>query len=162
MSDESPSVRNNSDKGRGKIRNGLAVGLVAFVLLAVASWFLFSKTRAESQRPSTAVPAVRDVLHLEGFVVNLADPPGDSFLRIGMDLGLGRPLKGHGEKDAGVAPTAQVRDVILRVLTTYQSNDLLVPAGKIRLKQQLLESLQAAIPELAVREVYFTDFLVQH
>jgi len=70
-------------------------------------------------------------------------------------------IKGGGEKEAGAVPTAHIRDVILRVLTTYQSNDLLAPAGKMRLKQQLLESLQAAIPELEVQEVYFTDFLVQ-
>jgi flagellar FliL protein len=93
--------------------------------------------------------------------VNLADPPGECFLRIGIDLGLARSISVHGERDAAAIPTAHVRDVILRVLTTYQSNELLAPAGKLRLKQQLLESLQTAIPELAIREVYFTDFLVQ-
>jgi flagellar FliL protein len=161
MSEEPSSVKNNSDKGRGKKVKRFAAALLAFVLLAGASWFLISKTRGESGGQAAAAPAVKEVLHLEGFVVNLADPPGDGFLRVGIDLGLGRSIKGHGEKEAGTVPTARVRDVVLRVLTTYQSNDLLAPAGKIRLKQQLLESLQAAIPELAVREVYFTDFLVQ-
>lgn len=161
MSEKSSSVKNNSDKGRGMMVKVFAAASLAFVLLAGAFWFLFLKTGVGNGGHAAAAPAVKEVLHLEGFVVNLADPQGDGFLRIGIDLGLGRSIKGRGEKETGTVPTAQVRDVVLRVLTTYQSNDLLVPEGKIRLKQQLLESLQAAIPELAVREVYFTDFLVQ-
>ena len=160
MRDDSRSIKNNSDKGRSTIATGLVVGLLASAIVAGASWFLLTKARGASARQATA-PVVKEVLHLESFVVNLADPPGDGFLRVGIDLGLGRSIKGHGEKESGAAPTAQIRDVVLRVLTTYQSSDLLAPAGKIRLKQQLLESLQTAIPDLEVREVYFTDFLVQ-
>ena len=161
MSEESPSVKNDSDSKDAKLLKGLAAGFVAVILLTGASWFLISKTRAASVGHPTTPPTVREVLHLEGFVVNLADPPGECFLRIGIDLGLARSISVHGERDAAAIPTAHVRDVVLRVLTTYQSNELLAPAGKLRLKQQLLESLQTAIPELAIREVYFTDFLVQ-
>ena len=56
-------------------------------------------------------------------MVNLADPSGDCFLRVGVDLlGLERSISGHGEKEAAALPTAQVRDVILRVLSTYNSD----------------------------------------
>jgi flagellar FliL protein len=162
MSEESPSIKNNSEKGRGTLAKGLAAGVVVFALLAGAFWILVVKRQAVGgQSPAASAPAVKEVVHLEGFVVNLADPPGDCFLRIGIDLGLARSIKGRGEKDEGAIPTAKIRDVVLRVLTTYHSNDLLDPVGKVKLKQQLLESLQAAIPELEVREVYFTDFLVQ-
>ncbi len=140
---------------------GFAAGLLAFALLAGAAWFIISKPKSESVGHAAAPAAVKDVLHLEGFVVNLADPPGDGFLRIGIDLGVGHAIKASGEKESGTVPTALIRDVILRVLTTYQAVDLLVPAGKLRLKQQLLESLQSSVPELEIREVYFTDFLVQ-
>jgi len=161
MAEESPDIKNNSDKGRGKTVKRLAAGFLVFVLLAGGSWFVIRKPRGEGVGRAAPTPAIKEVLHLEGFVVNLADASGDSFLRIGIDLGLGRVIKGGGEKEAGAVPTAHIRDVILRVLTTYQSNDLLAPAGKMRLKQQLLESLQTAIPEIEVQEVYFTDFLVQ-
>jgi flagellar FliL protein len=158
MAEQTATIKNNSDKRRGGKAKGLATGIVALALLASAAWILNSKRQANGGQPA---PAVQDVMHLEGFVVNLADPPGDCFLRIGIDLGLGHSINGHGKNENVAAPTARVRDVILRVLTTYQSTELLAPEGKIRLKQQLLGALQAAVPELAVREVYFTDFLVQ-
>jgi len=160
MSLDSPRIKNNSEKGAGKTPAVIVGGLLAITLLAGASWFLLSKSRTESGSPPPA-PAVKEVMHLESFVVNLADPPGDCFLRLGIDLGLGRAINAHGEKDTGAVPTAQVRDVVLRVLTTYHSADLLAPTGKVKLKEELVKSLQAAIPELGVREVYFTDFLVQ-
>jgi flagellar FliL protein len=161
MSQESPSIKNNSEKGASKTSIVVVGGLLAVALLAAASWFLISKSRAETAEKPPAAPAVKEVMHLESFVVNLADPPGDCFLRLGVDLGLGHPLKARSEKDAGAVPTAQVRDVVLGVLTTYHSADLLAPSGKVKLKEELVKSLQAAVPELEVREVYFTDFLVQ-
>jgi flagellar protein FliL len=161
MSEESPSVKNNSDKGHGQMLKGFAAGILVFLLAAGAFWFWISRTNAQSAKHAPAGPAVKETLHLEGFVVNLADASGECFLRIGVDLGLGRSVAGHDEKAAQSIPTAQIRDVVLRVLTTYQSDELMGAEGKTRLKQQLLEALQAAVPELAVREVYFTDFLVQ-
>jgi flagellar FliL protein len=158
MAEQTPTIKNNSDKRRGGMTKGLAAGIVALALLAGAAWILTSKRQANGRQ---AAPAVQDVMHLEGFVVNLADPPGDCFLRIGIDLGLGHSINGQSKNENMAAPTARVRDVILRVLTTYQSTELLAPEGKDRLKQQLLGALQTAVPELAVREVYFTDFLVQ-
>jgi flagellar FliL protein len=160
MSEESASIKNNSDKGLGKKAKVFAAFL-AVALIAGVSWILISKSRAETGGQAPAAPAVKEVVHLEGFVVNLADPSGDCFLRVGVDLGLGHAIDRRGEKDNGAIPTAQVRDVVLRILTTYRSDDLLAPEGKIRLKQQLVQSLQAAVPELGIREVYFTDFLVQ-
>jgi flagellar FliL protein len=162
MSKDRLSIKNDSDSGFGKTATAFAAGLLAFALLAGGAWFLTSKRRAGTgSPPAAATPSVKEVMHLESFVVNLADPSGDCFLRVGVDLGLERSINPHGEKEAAALPTAQVRDVILRVLSTYNSDDLLAPEGKIKLKGELVKSLQGTIPELGVREVYLTDFLVQ-
>jgi len=98
------------------------------------------------------------------FVVNLADPEQNRFLRVGIDLGLENPLptKGKGGKGgADELPTGPVRDCILSVLSTWHSDALLAPEGKQKLKDELLRALRDHVPELGVREVYFTDFLVQ-
>jgi flagellar basal body-associated protein FliL len=47
------------------------------------------------------------------------------------------------------------------VLTTWRSDALLAPDGKQKLKTELVRALRENVPELGVREVYFTDFLVQ-
>ena len=103
---------------------------------------------------------VHALFELEGFVVNLADTEANSFLRVGIELGLEHdPEGGHGSDDA--VPTARMRDAILAVLSTWESNALLTQEGKAKLKEQLVEVLQERVPEMGVQEVYFTDFLVQ-
>jgi len=90
-------------------------------------------------------------------VLNLADPGQRSYLRVGIDLGLGREM-GKGEN---APPIAQLRDTILAVLGESRVEDLLTEKGKIRLKEDLLHALQQRMPEQAVEEVYFTEFLIQ-
>jgi flagellar FliL protein len=122
---------------------------------------MFSKQSAASKKASGAAQ-IKAVMHLESFVVNLADPEENRFLRVGIDLGLENPLsaKGGGGEETGV-PTARVRDTILGVLSTWRSDALLAPEGKQKLKEELVRALRGRVPELGVREVYFTDFLVQ-
>ena len=61
----------------------------------------------------------KGTLHLETFVLNLADPGQRSYLRVGIDLGLGHEV---GKKDtAAVGP---VRDTILGVLGEAKVDEL--------------------------------------
>ena len=119
-----------------------------------------NKPSAESEMPGTSV--VRGVLHLEPFVVNLADSEDNRYLRVGIDLGLetALPAKEAKSGESGV-PTARIRDCVLSVVTTWRSDALLAAEGKQKLKDQILHALQSQVPELRVKEIYFTDFLVQ-
>lgn len=136
-------------------------GLYLVLALAIA---LVAASPA-CQKPVADTPSdgsVKDVLHLEPFVVNLADPEGDRFLRIGVDLGLASaPAPKEGRTSAGDVPTARIRDCILSITSAWRSDDLLAPDGKRKLKNQLLCALHERVPDLAIREIYFTDFLVQ-
>ena len=114
---------------------------------------------SSSEQPTTEAVKIKSTLHLETFVINLADPEQKAYLRVGVDLGLaGENKKKEGE---GGVPIALVRDTILGVLTVYRPDDLLTPAGKTRLKTQIVQSLQQRVPDLGVQEAYFTEFLVQ-
>jgi len=52
--------------------------------------------------PAGTDTAVKSTLHLETFVLNLADPGQRSYLRVGIDLGLGREM-GKGQDAPPVA-----------------------------------------------------------
>jgi flagellar basal body-associated protein FliL len=129
------------------------VGLLGFAGLAL--WFWASRGDSAPGEASDA-SAVRSTLHLDSFVLNLADPDQRSYLRVGIDLGLSREIK-HGEE----LPVAAVRDTILGVLGEAQVSGLMTAAGKTKLKQDLLRALRDRLPQLGVQEVYFTEFLVQ-
>ena len=109
-----------------------------------------------------ASSAPRYVAHLDGFTVNLADPEETHFLRITMDLGLDRVPEGVDKsKLAQSLPIPRMRDAVLSVLTVCKADELLTPEGKSILKKNLLAALNKAVPEIGVREIYFTEFLVQ-
>jgi len=144
-----PDADKKSSKGRVW---GVVVLLV--VLTGVGIWF--GATRGTESAPEEATK-VRSTLHLETFVLNLADTDQRSYLRVGIDLGLSREAK-RGEELPAVAP---VRDAILGVLAEAKVDDLMTAAGKTKLKENLLHALQERVPQLGVEEVYFTEFLIQ-
>lgn len=128
--------------------------LFVVALVAVALWFWSNRDRDVR---ATDGPAVRSTLHLETFVLNLADTEQKSYLRVGVDLGLGLAPKRTTEG----YPIARARDAILSVLAVGRADDLVTAQGKTQLKQDLLRALQDRVPEMEVREVYFTEFLIQ-
>jgi flagellar FliL protein len=107
---------------------------------------------------------------LDSMVVNLADPGGHAYLRLGLALvieGNAVPAalaEGGGAKAMASLPREQeipIRDTVLTVLGQQTSPALLEPGGRERLKQALLAALAAQHPELRVHGLYFSDLLVQ-
>jgi flagellar FliL protein len=134
-------------------------GLAVFTAVGGLGCKSSSQASDDHGRGSHA-PQIKAVMHLEPFVVNLADAEENRFLRVGIDLGLESPLSAKGGKE-GEVPTARIRDCILAVLSTWHSEALQAPDGKQKLKDELVRALRARVPELGLREIYFTDFLVQ-
>jgi flagellar FliL protein len=107
---------------------------------------------------------------LEPILVNLADEGGHAYLRLGLTLDVeGEAAKAEGGADGkgagdGKTPSEQalaVRDTVLAVLGQQTSAWLLGPDGKEHLKIELKEALAKHNPQLKVKDIYFTDFLVQ-
>ncbi|MBZ5631111.1 MAG: flagellar basal body-associated FliL family protein [Acidobacteriia bacterium] len=157
MADEQVAPPPVPESGRKKLK----ILLIAAVLLAGAGGALFYLTRPQ---PAHASPeetrAPKAVLHLDEFVVNLADENDRAFLRIGIQLGLAHELRKGGEsKTLELVPP--IRDAILGALTQHKADDLLTTQGKAALKQAIINAVNQRLPELGVQDVYFTEFLVQ-
>lgn len=149
-----PTVTPAEDKTRPSSKTSVAFVVFMVALLALGAWF-WSAARTRSS--SGAGQVVKSSLHLETFVLNLADREQRSYLRVGIDLGVGREI-GKGEN---APPVGQVRDTILGVLALSKVDELMTAPGKAKLKQDLLRALQERVPQLEVQEVYFTEFLIQ-
>jgi flagellar basal body-associated protein FliL len=125
-----------------------------------AAWFFAQRVNTGAASKPAAIPG--QVVHLEGFTVNLADPEESHFVRVTMDLELERmPSPRDKEKPASGLPVARIRDAIIAVLAASKADVLLTPDGKIQLKKNLVNALNSKVPEMSVREIYFTEFLVQ-
>jgi flagellar FliL protein len=152
---------NKDAKQEPKQSNSLVLILGVALLLVIAGgggWFYMHQ--GKTTQASSPQPQELHTVHLEGFTVNLADTEDNHFLRVTIDLGLGHTPKAAKEGESDI-PTARVRDAILTVLTAGKADVLVTQEGKAQLKKNILEALQQTAPELDVREVYFTEFLVQ-
>jgi|SRR5271155_5123063 len=135
----------------------MVMGALVALSLAAAGWFWHRSTEAQANQVDD--DRVRSVLHLESFVVNLSGATDNAYMRVGIDLGLGIEQK-EGEKQT--AFNGRLRDTILSVLGTQSVEALLTTQGKAKLREDLLKAIVERVPEIHCREIYFTEFLVQH
>ena len=151
-----PNVQVSSapNKAPPKKKNWRAAALA--LGLGAASVFVW--WGCERSTSAAAGAAGESTVALETFVVNLNGSGQRAYLRVGITLGMAHPLSSN--RAEGV-PTALVRDTILSVLATAQPEALLQIEGKRRLKEELLKALQERVPQMAIENVYFTEFLVQ-
>jgi flagellar basal body-associated protein FliL len=136
---------------------GGAVFFGIAILLAVVVVGILIARRNGSEAPSSVDRQVAATLHLDTFVLNLADPGSRSYARVGIDLGLKRPL-GKGDNAPALGP---IRDTIIGIIGQTKADDLTTTGGKAKLKDDLLHALQQREPGLGVEDVYFTEFLIQ-
>ena len=125
---------------------------------------------AAPQKTESVALATTHAMVLEPLLVNLADSGGSSYLRVALTLRVEdvvdkKAAKADSEKakddkssDDGVAP---VRDTVLALLGRQTADGLLAADGKERLKIELKTALAEHNPDLKVKDVFFTDFLVQ-
>ena len=149
-----------------KVPLGLIAGVVVASLCAGASatWLLTRRTNAAAGNAAAHAlkPADRgQIVKLDGFTVNLADSEASHFLRTTLALEVEQIPESGKEKPEAAFPIARIRDVILSVLTASKADPLLTSEGKTQLKKRILDSLRTEVPELQVRDIYFTEFLVQ-
>ncbi len=159
MSEE--TTAGNKETQEAKKSNNLVLILIAVFVLVIAGgggWFY--QHQGKTAQASAPQSEQLHTVHLEGFTVNLADVEENHFLRITIDLGLGHTPKAAKEGESEI-PTARVRDAILTVLTAGKADTLITQEGKAQLKAAVLSAIQQRVSELDVREVYFTEFLVQ-
>jgi flagellar FliL protein len=150
------------------------VGIIVGVACLAGGVYLLMRTGKLHTGPllvfseRTSAPAVAThTISLDPILVNLADPSGHAYLRLGLALEIEDGPLTVASTDAAHAMNLlkereiPIRDTVLAVLGQQTSSALLESGGKERLKQDLQAALALHNPELKVRNLYFSDFLVQ-
>jgi flagellar FliL protein len=98
------------------------------------------------------------ILDMEPFIVNLADPAGKRYLKLKIAV----DAKDDKLKQEITARIPQIRDSILLLLTSKSYADIAPVAGKIRLRNEILQVFNRALMGVgSVHGIYFTEFVVQ-
>ena len=154
----------------------IIVGVV--VLLAVGgggafAWFKFlaphkveAKTpeakasehgaEAKPGEPGAAVAKIGPILDLDPFIVNLADVE-PRFLKVTIKL----ELDGFPAKAEVSERIPQVRDALLILLSSKETVTLKPTAGKLQLRDEILQRINSLLSAGQARNAYFTEFVVQ-
>jgi flagellar FliL protein len=97
------------------------------------------------------------VVPLDSFVVNLADEGAQRYLKVTMKiefLGSQPPPHFSGRQ-------AQIRDLILTLLSSKSVGDVRTVEGKAQLRDEIIARVNRVLGDDAVRAVYFAEFIVQ-
>ncbi len=169
MAEEAKEQQEES-KGGGK-KKLLIIGLVLLLLLggggaAAYKFLVLDKQKAAKEKEKKAEKIVDDIKNIEDigvqfdvgtFIVNLQDKDADRYLKITIVLDAqDEKVKAELEKRL-----PQVKDAITTLLFTKTSSELRTAEGIEELKEEILKRVNAILPIGGVKNVYFTDFVIQ-
>jgi flagellar FliL protein len=157
----------------------ILMGLVLVLVLGMGGgmFMIWSKLSAVSPKavvPETGAEVAPDkakpeeigaVVSMDTFIVNLADPGGNRYLRVTMDLELaGKPADKSAGKTAGdelAKRMPQIRDAILMILSTKRYSDISTPEGKTALREEILNAANGLLASSQISRIYFKEFVIQ-
>jgi flagellar FliL protein len=143
------------------------IAIVVVVLLlggGGGAWYMLRASAPEGAAPA-AEPAKKLSEHglvtFEPFVVNLADPGNQRFLRASIQLVVETPEEAKEFEEKRVLVMG-ARDAIVNTLSEQTSDHLGTAEGKLKLRETLKEHVSAALTEIEVVDVLFSDFVIQY
>lgn len=145
------------EKRKRKSKKILLVTSVVLLLLAgVGAFYLFSKKAKKDER--VLLPSqVGVMMDLGAFTVNLADRDVDAYARVSITLELSNEkVKREVEKRLPI-----IKDAIIDVLSSKTSSFVKTPEGRESLRLELIKRINTILLEGGVRNIYFTEFVVQ-
>jgi len=144
--------------------------LVILIIIAVGAFLFLKKGSQNSNTVNNTNTQSESLLndknvHIKTFkdiIVNLADPSGDRYLKISLALVMqGKAKSQSGESSGETIEDALIKNTIITILSTKTSENLLTLSGKEELRKQLITAINKALGEDVVKDIYFTDFVVQ-
>jgi flagellar protein FliL len=110
---------------------------------------------AKAAPPPPPPPVKLAYVDVKEMTLRLADSDSEHYIKLSPALGV--PV---AKSDEMTDKLPVVRDRIVTVVTAHTSQDLVTPAGKNKLKTELMTALHHDFQEDVV-DIYFSDYLVE-
>ncbi len=174
MAEEETEGQGTEENGTEKKSSNLIliIIIVALVLVLLVVGVVVAMLAGGDDTPSnnSSNPAVKEkqiksmdamevgpMFPLDTFTVNLLSDSGRRYLKVQMNLELDdEQLAAELE-----SKTAVVRDVVIRMLSSKTLEEISTAKGKDKLKEQITDQLNLRLRDGNIRNVYFTEFVVQ-
>ncbi len=165
-------------------KSGLNLVLIIFIVLlllilvggGVAAYFLLSdngntqqsniqqqpQPQTQARKPSNVARSsdltkIGPIYPLDQFIVNLLSEGGTKFLKTKMDIELSSPeLTAELDKKKPL-----IRDIVIRTLSSKTFQEVSTNRGKEKLKDELVDKINAVLADGHVKNIFFTEFVVQ-
>ncbi len=154
-----PEEEQKEVQEKPKSKKKLLIILPLLVVLlgggAAGAYFKFVRPPGEGTGEEKRVETA--VYEMDTFLVNLADEGGKRFLKATIKIKVSSP---DVAKECS-SRNFEMRDLILTLLSSKESQEVLRPDDKLVLKRQIMEALNRTLRKGQTLDVYFTEFLVQ-
>ncbi len=169
MAEEEKVEQEQEEKGGGKKK---LILLLLIVLIAAISggaaykFLVLDKKKAAETKEKQAEKIIEEIKATENvgvmfdlgtFVVNLADPDIERYLKVSIVL----ELKDQKVQQEAQKRLPQIKDAITTLLLTKRSSEIRTPEGIEFLKEEIAKRVNAILPLGGVKNVYFTEFIIQ-
>ena len=160
-------AKETQEKQKKPINKIFLIGIPLIILLivggAITAYFLgtFSSAKVSeiqiSENDSPDVQPLGPLLKLEDFVVNIMHKDSTRFLKVGITL----EAKNIESSERIKNRMPQIADAVLLLIGNKQFDEIKDLQGKLQLKADLLTHINSLTGTDEVRDIFFTDFVVQ-
>ncbi len=156
-------------KDAGQSKKGLSpliLVLVAVVVLAVAGggffFLVMTKQGSDKAQKKEQVEEKKEEPGIfyqfeDPFIVNLAEANAERYLKVS-------PVFEVDNKDVLEEITQKlpkIKDILITIFSSKTLDDVMPLAGKDRIKQEIMDKVNAVLSKGKVIAVYFSDFVIQ-
>ncbi|SHK13396.1 flagellar basal body-associated FliL family protein [Thermocrinis minervae] len=135
----------------------LLVPLTLAIIAGGGAYLWFSTYQKKEKSEQTLPNQVGVMFDLGSFVVNLADKNADVYAKVSITLELSdEKTRLEVEKRLPI-----IKDAVIDVLSSKTSTFVKSPEGRESLRLELIRRINTILVEGGVRNVYFTEFVVQ-
>jgi flagellar FliL protein len=167
--DDQPVLEKTQDKSKKKMLIIIIGSVVLVAVVAVSAFYLFKGGSSKESAPKAEQGEkaektekgekgeASNMYALDPFIVNIYDGQELRYLKLKLEV----ELSGAEVKNELTARQAELRDAVLAILTTKTMQDIQFLQGKNQLKQEIMAAVTKMLSPGKVKQIYFTDFVVQ-
>lgn len=113
------------------------------------------EAHAQEKEAHEEKPFSGKVVPLETFIVNLSGSKGRRIAKVNMEI----ELKGENVQDEIDKRKAQIRDIIIILLSGKTYDEISLREGKEQLREEIKDTVNAFLTKGKIQNVFFTEFI---